>query len=1241
MNSFRWLARRAHTPGLVLSCSLALPLMASLGLPPVAHAQVYYGTIVGNVTDPSGAAVPGASVTVVNKGTNTKFTAKTTGQGSYSVAQLPVGTYEVDVESANFKKAVENDVEVHTSTNTEVNVTLQVGSTGETVTVEANQVQVQTTDASVGEVIDGTQVRELPLNGENFIGLTQLSPGVSAASSFDATGKGLQGGVNFSVNGNPYTNNLFLVDGVNNNDVGSNRTILIYPATDTISEFKMIRNSYGPEYGQASGAIISITTRSGTNAIHGGLFYSGRNDFLDANDWVSNDNGTGKAKLRRSDWGYYLSGPAIKNKLFLWYNQEWDREERGGSYATCVPTDAESAGDFTNAETHTSDGTPTGTPLDQCGATVPTIPSQFAAAGSPLKVADPDKGGLLIAQFYPSANVNSSNQALTNSNGYNWASSIPNKNNWSEWNVRGDYDVTKSNRATLRWTQDSWSNPFPNNPGFDGLWGDSNFPTVGSNWSQPSTSVMAKLSSTIHNTMVNDVEFGYGHNAIITSLAGTRASIVPELQQAYPATFPAALKTPNEFFGGWGGLNPYGSYNGNSSIWNIAPYANHEDLYTVQDNLSKVKGNHVYKTGVFVSDNIKVENSGNGADRPTLPGAVYCATNASGATITGPGLPACANTNNALANILIPGTGSTPQEFAVSEGSTDATAYVKWHDFEFYAQDSWKIRRNLTVDYGFRWSFFREPFGQNNNWANWSAAAWSASEAASNPQDVCNGIIIVPGTTPCADAAKLLNSLGVNITLSNGTPGPNRSLVNQSNHDIAPRVGIAWDVYGETALRFGGGQFYQREAVAIDEGAAKSAPYVLNAGSDRSIDTPSPFGSATLSPGFAKDPRGVTPTSWQWNATLEQQLHRNTTFEVGYVGNTGVHLTSQYDANAVPQKNWLQEAFAPNTGAQTALRPASNFATVGGFARGGHATYHSLQTLFRSQVGRSTFQAAYTWSHSIGNVDLDNSSGGLTNEATLDLADPGLDKHNTNINRPNIFVANEVFFLPKLDKYNKLVSETAGGWELNSIFTAAHGSSLTVFGGLSGAGCTNEDINGNCISGYGSTLNSLIGTGYTGNNLPLSTGLNCNSGQHDNQILNANAFTLVGYAIGTIPSNIARRGECYGAPTTDLDAQLAKNWQIHERVRVKFQFDFFDLLNHPNFNTSALEGASYTPSGSVYCGGAHAAIPGGGPSGLPCSTTNNVITTAPAPTPGSFGSVQALQPGKSNRELQYALHVDF
>jgi hypothetical protein len=1226
----------------------ALPfalLAVLLAIPFSLHAQQYSGTITGTVVDPSGAAVAGASVTVINTGNNATTTVKSDNQGNFSVAQLPVGTYEVQVRQGNFKEYVETGVEVHTSTFTEVKATLQMGAVTEKVTVSATAVQVQTTSASVGEVVQGTQVRELPLNGENFVGLTQLSPGVSAAQGANFVGKGLDGGVNFSVNGNPYTNNLFLVDGVNNNDVGSNRTILVYPSVDTIAEFKMIRNSYGPEYGQASGAIISITTRSGENQFHGGVFYAGRNDALDANNWFANNAGLGKAEERRNDYGYNISGPVVKDKLFLWWNQEWNKEIQGVPLSACVPTAAEEAGDFS--------GYTGGT--DQCGATIPTIPAAAQAAGNPEKIASPDPAGTLMGQFYPTAGT-----ATTNGN--NYSQLIGNKLNWSEWNVRGDYDITKSNRATLRWTQDSWDNPSHN----DGspFWGESNFPTVDSSWSQPSKSVMAKVTSTISSSLVNDVEFGYGHNAIITTLQGTNASIVPALQSAYPATFPSSLKEANEFFGGWGGLNPYGYIGGNAgggagttSMWNIAPYGNHEDLYTVQDNLSKVHGNHLIKTGIFLSWNEKVENNGAGADRPTLP-----------STCTA---PLCQPTNNNLANVLVPG-----QVFSgITENSIDGIADVHWHDIEPYVGDVWKVRRNLTVDFGFRWSFLREPYGGTtggnlkpayngggnypNQWANWSLSSWSASEAAANPGDACNGILIVPGTSPCASQKAFLATLGVNLPLSNGTPGPNSALVQQNNHSIAPRVGIAWDVRGDgkTAVRIGGGQFFQREMVGIAENLARNAPFVLGINTNRSIAAVTPLTSASVSPSANKATGGFLPNAWQWNVSVEQQVARNTTIQIGYVGNTGVHLTSMRDANAVTEAGFLQGAFLAGT-AINPLRPADNFGMIGGFSREGHATYQSLQALFRAQTGSfSTFQAAYTWSHSIANVELDNSSGTVNQEATTNQANPGLDKGNSNINRPNIFVANEVLFLPKLTQYNHLIQNTAGGWEFNSIFSMAQGSSFSVFSNSASGACTNlygpdagTALNGTCIPGYSSSLTNLVGTGYGNNQRPLVTQVPCSQGKNGPNLVTWSHFNLMGYALGTFPGSLAPRGACFGAPNTNFDAQLAKNWMIKERLRIKFSMDFFNLFNHPNFNSANLEGTGFTSGSPLLCGGAQQAVPGGGPSGLPCSPTNNIVTgsasgspTNPSSklnTPTGFAAANA-QNLNQGRTLQYTLRLTF
>jgi hypothetical protein len=377
-----------------------------------------------------------------------------------------------------------------------------------------------------------------------------------------------------------------------------------------------------------------------------------------------------------------------------------------------------------------------------------------------------------------------------------------------------------------------------------------------------------------------------------------------------------------------------------------------------------------------------------------------------------------------------------------------------------------------------------------------------------------------------------------------------------------------------------------------------------------------------VSPNYGKEQRAITPNAWQWNLTVEQEVAKNTTLEVGYVGNTGVHLTSMEAFNPVPQADWVNAALNSDGTGTNAWRPAFNFSGINGFAREGHASYNSLQTLFRSQMGPSTFQAAYTWSHSLGNVEEDNSSGSANQELPTVQGNDGLDKGNTNINRPNIFVANEVYYLPKLAKSNQLLQQTVGGWQVNSIFSAAHASSLSVFsnGGYSNTIGTGAAAQSNSIS-------QLIGTGYNGNNRPLTTGQGCNSGEKANQILNASAFSLVGYTLGTIPKGIEHRGYCYGAPTTNWDAQLAKNWQIKEKYRVKFAMDFFDFLNHPNFNSSGLEGTGYAPA-DVNCGTTQL-----------CSASNPTITSQS--TVSGFGAVTTLQTSRGNRELQYSLKFTF
>src|SRR5664279_5940425 len=298
---------------------LTLCIVSLLVAPMVA--QKTSGTIRGVVTDPSGAVLANVPVLITNTETGQERTALTNAQGEYVANEVAVGTYKVTVKAPNFKESVSNNVDLHTSSTQTLNIQLQVGSASEQVTISASEVQVQTDNAALGEVVTGEQVRELPLNGRSFVQLTQLQPGVSAANNFRANNKGLLAGVDFSVNGNATTNNLFLIDGANNNDTGSNRTILLYPSIEAISEFKMLRNSYGAEYGMAAGAVINIVTKSGTNQWHGDVLYFGRNTALNAYEYFAHANeqlavaggaapsNQFKNVVQRNDFGFSLGGP--------------------------------------------------------------------------------------------------------------------------------------------------------------------------------------------------------------------------------------------------------------------------------------------------------------------------------------------------------------------------------------------------------------------------------------------------------------------------------------------------------------------------------------------------------------------------------------------------------------------------------------------------------------------------------------------------------------------------------------------------------------------------------------------------------------------------------------------------------------------------------------------------------------------------------------------------------------------
>lgn len=491
--------RAVPRESLFLKTGMILMFMMSL-IGAVSAQTSTTGQITGNITDQSGAAVPDATIKVTRTDTGETRTVTTSDDGNYTVPNLSVGTYRITVSKSGFKESAVGSVIVNVANVTRQNVALEVGQISQTVEITADAIQVQTETAAVGEVVSGEQVRELPLNGRSFVQLTQLQPGVAPANGQDNKSKGLFGGVDFSVNGNSAQSNLFLTDGANNNDTGSNRTILLFPSIEAIAEFKSLRNSYGPEYGQAAGAVISIVTRGGSNEFHGSAFYFGRNDALNAAEFFAKTRTGIKDKLRRNDYGFSLGGPILKNRLFFFYSQEWNKEIRGQSRFGRVPTNLERAGDFRESLPGSPLYRGSACALNLIGGSRPGSDTQI------IPQAQISAAGQALIQIFPTAN------RPFDSNCNNWAISANSPINFREENGRIDYNLSKNNRIFGRFTRDDWSNAFPILQG--NLWGDDAFPAIESSWAQPSQQLAVKLSTTLGQSAINEIQFSYSNNRI-------------------------------------------------------------------------------------------------------------------------------------------------------------------------------------------------------------------------------------------------------------------------------------------------------------------------------------------------------------------------------------------------------------------------------------------------------------------------------------------------------------------------------------------------------------------------------------------------------------------------------------------------------------------------------------------------------------------------------------------------------
>jgi hypothetical protein len=1081
--------------------SVVLILLAA-GLAGVARAQTStVGAIGGTVRDPQGAAVTRAEVTILEETTGQTRTVRTGDDGTYSAPSLPVGRYTVSTAPAGFKKTVAPGVEVHIADRVVVDLTLEVGGVGETVTVTGAAQLVETESGRVSSLVSEKQVTELPLNGRNYAALVTLVPGLSAPNeggAFGTRGTGLDSHVDVSVNGNQSNANMWTVDGVNNMDVGSNATLLVFPSIDSIAEFRVERNSFSAEYGQAQGAVINLITKGGSNDFHGSLFEFFRNDKLNANDWFSNQAGIKRAPLRYNNFGGNFNGPIVKDRIFFFWSEEWRRERRGtGPLRALVPTAQERAGNFSGALTGNLPWDPTTCTLDSAGNRVFSAATCQRFPGNVIPQSRLSPAGLALMNVFPLPN--NADDPTGRRTGANWISTPLQPVDTRQDLIRGDISITNRMNLMVRYINETWVH----GEAAGNFWGDTPFPTLSSDWEQPSRSFAVKLANTLSPSTVNEFQFSRSGNDIFVSTSPSGNAVQQQVASAFPTVFPRVEGTGVPTVG-WGA----GGY---GNLWHQAPWENHQDLNIWKDDLSVVLGSHSTKFGVLYSRNRKDEQPSGGS-------GIY--------TIQTDG----SRTNSLITDLLL----KDLPILQYTELQRQDTTLGRWRDFEFYGTDTWKVRPNLTLTLGLRYSYFPPAFAEDDRISNWIPERYDG-------RNLNSGYVR-------ADQAEAA-----------GLP---RALVNPYKWGIQPRLGLAWDVKGDgkTALRMGFGRYLSRSNVIasllrmaldppwttqVDTGWNASAVSLADCPTCRTLDNANAtvLGAQAANVGAVNsvDPNFKPPESWQWNLTVSHEVMKNTVAEVSYVGNHGLHIWRLV--------NGSYNAVLPQFRAQVANGADANNFRRFGFANAitrdestGDSSYHAMQVwVDRRFTDRLAFQGAYTWSHTISNVPTQSFIS-----ATTDVFNYDQDRGDADLDRRHAFVFNAVYVLPSFKKRGALANGVLGDWQFNTIASFYSGTPLNIITGVDRAGLGNSTTQRpNLVSGVPLYIDN-----------PSDSSL----------LINQAAFTLPAPGtFGNLPRGFVR------APgIKNIDFSMAKNWKMRERYTIQFRAEMFNVFNFVNFRGNNL-----------------------------------------------------------------------
>jgi outer membrane receptor protein involved in Fe transport len=1072
------------------------------------------GSIAGTVQDPSGAGVPGASVTITNTDRNVVLRRLTTdGEGNYSATLLDVGHYSVAVEAKGFKRDIEKDINLNVNDKLTVNVKLQVGEVQQEVTVEAGPLQVQlVAGAEQSTTINGTQIRELALITRNYEQLVSLMPGVSSASVDQLyVGTSLPSGqtatIPYAINGARNSGSAWLVDGADNIDRGSNLTLLTTPSIDAIEEFKVERSGYGADLGRAGGGQISVITKSGTNQIHGDAYEFVRNNDFAANNFLNNaqslnlgGNGTAQVPaLHYNNFGWTLGGPIVipkiydsrkldRHQTYFFFSEEFRRVITYSNGTAVVPTPAELNGTF-----------PTPVCVQYTGSTCNQTATQINNIDPVAKE--------YIKDIFSTAPL---------PNGTNTLNSLfRNTYNFEQELYKLDHVFNPKLQISARFQRDQIPTIEP-----QGLFSlGETIPGVGiTSTNAPGRTWQVHATSALSPTLVNEAGWNFSYGAIISNPIGTiNSSYSQDIKTTLP--YPVTL-----------GRVPSLSFSQGTGIVGYGPYRDFNRNHNIYDNVTKVWHEHTLKFGGTYNHYQKTENN--------------ASANAGTFTFTPASVPTGTTTfTQAFANFLL-GNVAT-----FSQASEDVTPDILAQQFELYVQDDWRVRKNLTINIGVRYSNFRQPVDGNHQLTNFDPALYSAANAApllpsgllapnaANPY--LNGIIIGGKTSPFGDKVS-----------------------SQDNLDFAPRFGFAWDPFGtgKTSIRGGYGIFYDATLYGIYEQNIFANPPFVNSATitNTTLDNPA-GGTATVS----NSPKNLTATPYnyktpynqQWSMEIQRQFWRDALFSVAYVGSKGTHLLGALDLNEVqPGLAYSSGLIAPtatitsaNTPLLNLIRPYLGYAAFSqAIEPWFNSNYNSLQVYgtkrFRADT---TVSFSYTWARNLTDNQSDRSNA-AQNTYNFNEGEYGPALYD----RTQVFNLNFVYNLPFFKQQKGLVGKSLGGWEVSALanyytglpYTATTSGTDPAGLGIIGASAASLRPNVVCDPTQGFTQTRL-------------------------EYFNTACFQPPPVA-AHLPGDEGR-GVIRGPGYEGWNLRLAKNLTFGPEERFRFQLigDASNVFNHPNPST--------------------------------------------------------------------------